>query len=103
MITFNTDFWYHNNVLNLINTSNPDVSGTFKFVIDELQAAEDAEERVWLMGHVLSGWDGSNPMPNPTNLFYQIVERYSTVIAAVFFGHTHEDQVMIYYANNVRP
>lgn len=50
MITFNTDFWYHSNYLNFINTSNPDVSGTFKFVIEELQAAEDAGERVWLFG-----------------------------------------------------
>jgi hypothetical protein len=104
MITFNSDFWYRSNFLNFINTSNPDVSGTFRFVIDELQAAEDNGERVWLFAHVLSGWDGSNPLPNPTNLFYQIIERYSPhVIANVFFGHTHEDQFMIYYANNVSP
>lgn len=103
MITFNSDFWYRSNFLNFINTSNPDVSGTFKFVIDELQKAEDNHERVWLFAHVLSGWDGSNPLPNPTNLFYQIIDRYSPhVIANVFFGHTHEDQFMIYYANNVR-
>lgn len=23
---------------------------------------------VWIMGHVLTGWDGSNPLVNPTNL-----------------------------------
>ncbi|EMC96412.1 hypothetical protein BAUCODRAFT_33740 [Baudoinia panamericana UAMH 10762] len=101
IITFNTDFWYHSNFLNFINTSNPDVSGTFKFMIQELQAAEDAGEQVWIIGHVLSGWDGSNPIVNPTNLFYQIVDRYSPhVIRNIFFGHTHEDEVMIYYANN---
>lgn len=101
MITFNSDFWYKSNFLNFINTSNPDVSGSLKFVIDELQAAEDAGERVWLFAHVLSGWDGSNPLPNPTDLFYAIVDRYSPhVIANVFFGHTHEDEFMIYYANN---
>lgn len=101
MITFNSDFWYRSNFLNYINTSNPDVSGTFRFVIDELQAAEDAGERVWLFAHVLSGWDGSNPLANPTNLFYQIIDRYSPhVIANVFFGHTHEDELMIYYSNN---
>jgi hypothetical protein len=42
-----------------------------------------------------------NPNANPTNLFYQIIDRYSPhVIANVFFGHTHEDEQMIYYANN---
>ena len=86
---------------NYINTANPDVSGMQAFLISELQAAEDAGERVWILGHVLTGWDGSNPLPNPTNLFYQIVDRYSPhVIANVFFGHTHEDEIMIYYANN---
>jgi hypothetical protein len=101
IITLNTDFWYKSNYLNFINTSNPDVSGTFKFMVDELQAAEDAGERVWILGHVLSGWDGSNPLENPTDLFYQIIDRYSPhVIANTFWGHTHEDQVMIYYANN---
>ena len=70
-------------------------------MISELQKAEDANERVWIIGHVLSGWDGTNPLPNPTDLFYQIVERYSPhVIANIFFGHTHQDQFMVYYANN---
>jgi hypothetical protein len=101
IITINTDFWYKSNILNYINATDPDVSGTLKFLIEELQAAEDAGERVWILGHVLSGWDGSNPLPNPTDLFYQIIDRYSPhVIANVFFGHTHEDQVVIYYADN---
>jgi len=95
------DFWYAANYFNFINSTNPDNAGVFKFMIDELQKAEDAGERVWIIGHVLSGWDGSNPLPDPTNLFYQIVDRYSPhVIANVFFGHTHEDQFMIYFANN---
>lgn len=71
------------------------------FLISELQDAEDKGQRVWILGHVLTGWDGSNPIPNPTDLFYQIVDRYSPhVIANLFWGHTHEDQFMIYYANN---
>lgn len=101
IITLNTDFWYRSNYLNYYNTSNPDVSGAQAFLINELQAAEDAGERVWILGHVLTGWDGSNPLPCATNLFYQIIDRYSPhVIANIFFGHTHEDEFMIYYANN---
>lgn len=73
----------------------------FTWMINELQHAEDHAERVWLIGHIPSGWTGKGPMPNPTNLFYQIVDRYSPhVIANVFFGHTHEDQFMVYYAHN---
>lgn len=101
IITLNTDLWYHNNYLTFINTTDPDNSGEFSFLVKELQAAEDAGERVWIVGHVLSGWDGSNPLLGPTDLFYQIVDRYSPhVIANIFWGHTHEDQALIYYANN---
>ena len=101
IITLNTDFWYRDNILNYINMSNPDNSGIFSFMIQELQAAEDAGERVWILGHVLSGWDGSNALQNPSNLFYQIVDRYSPhVIANIFWGHTHEDEFEIFYANN---
>ncbi|KAH8433053.1 PPN1 endopolyphosphatase family protein [Aspergillus melleus] len=101
VITFNTDFWYRSNFFNFINTTQPDNSGVFSWMISELQKAEDNHERVWIVGHVPSGWDGSNPLPNPTDLFYQIVDRYSPhVIANIFYGHTHEDEFMIYYSNN---
>ncbi|RDB29530.1 Sphingomyelin phosphodiesterase [Hypsizygus marmoreus] len=101
IISLNTDFWYRANYFNYINMTNPDTSGMLRFLTDELQSAEDAGDRVWIMGHVLTGWDGTNPLLNPTNLFYQIVDRFSPhVIANIFFGHTHEDQMSIFYANN---
>ncbi|KAF9011062.1 Metallo-dependent phosphatase-like protein [Cyathus striatus] len=101
VISLNTNLWYRANYFNYINMTNPDVSGMLRFLTDELQDAEDSGDRVWIIGHVLSGWDGTNPLKNPTNLFYQIVDRFSPhVIANIFFGHTHEDQMSIFYANN---
>ncbi|KAI0347728.1 sphingomyelin phosphodiesterase [Trametopsis cervina] len=101
IITLNTDLWYKANYFNYINMSTHDPSGMLRFVTDELQAAEDAGDRVWILGHVLSGWDGTNALGNPTDLFYQIVDRFSPhVISAIFWGHTHEDQLSIFYANN---
>jgi len=101
VITLNTDFWYRKNYFNYVNMTNPDPSGMLRFLTDELQAAEDAKERAWIVGHVLSGWDGSSSLTNPTNLFYQIVDRFSPhVISAILFGHTHEDLFTIFYANN---
>jgi sphingomyelin phosphodiesterase len=59
-----------------------------------------------------------NSTGNPTNLFYQIVDRFSPHVIAsemsfpnndpnypdslldIFWGHTHEDQLSIFYANN---
>lgn len=66
IITLNTDFWYKQNYWNFINTTNPDVSGGLQFLIDELQKAEDCGERVWILGHVLSGWDGTVSPPSPS-------------------------------------
>lgn len=101
VISLDTNLWYRSNYFNYINSSEPDVSGMLRFLTDELQDAEDAGDRVWIIGHVVSGWDGSNSLLNPTNLFYQIVDRFSPhVIANIFWGHTHEDQLSIFYANN---
>lgn len=128
IIAINTDFWYKSNVFNMINTQNPDYSGSLRFLTDELFHAEERGERVYIVGHVyvipfpallalslalltlpsplsplhrLTGWDGSNPLDNPTNLWYQIVDRFAPhVIAHIFFGHTHEDQFNVFYANN---
>lgn len=101
IIAINTDFWYKSNVFNMIHTQNPDYSGSLRFLTDELFHAEQRGERVWIVGHVLTGWDGSNPLDNPTNLFYQIVDRFAPhVIAHIFFGHTHEDQFNLFFANN---
>ncbi|KAH7886007.1 Metallo-dependent phosphatase [Phlebopus sp. FC_14] len=101
IISLNTNLWYRSNYFNYINASDPDTSGVLRFLTDELQDAEDAGDRVWIIGHVISGWDGTNALMNPTNLFYQIVDRFSPhVIANIFWGHTHEDQVSVFYTNN---
>jgi len=56
-----------------------------RFLTDELQAAEDIGQRVWIIGHVPAGYDGSNPIINPPNLFYSIVQRFApATIAGIF-------------------
>ncbi|KDN35861.1 hypothetical protein K437DRAFT_67526 [Tilletiaria anomala UBC 951] len=101
IITLNTDMWYKGNYFNFINTSNPDSSNMLRFLTDELVKAEAANEKVWIIGHVLTGWSGTNGLKDPTNLFYQIVERFSPyTIRGIFFGHTHEDQFSVMYAKN---
>ncbi|KAK3491539.1 Metallo-dependent phosphatase-like protein [Neurospora crassa] len=101
IITLNSDLYYQHNPFALLNASNPDYSGMFSFLITELQAAEDAGQRVWIVAHIPTGWDGGSALPNSADYFYQIVERYSPhVIANIFFGHSHEDQATIYYRNN---
>ena len=99
IISINSDFWYSSNIFNYWNFTNPDQSGVLTFLANELTAAEAAGQRAWIICHVLSGYDGSNGLPNPTALLYSIVNRFSpTTIAGVFFGHTHEDQIQLFYS-----
>ncbi|WWC61693.1 uncharacterized protein I303_104278 [Kwoniella dejecticola CBS 10117] len=100
IITLNTDLWYKTNVFAYINSSKSDNFGFLRFLASELQEAEDCGSRVYIVGHVLSGWDGTNALPGPTDAFYQIVDRYSQTIAAIFWGHSHEDQHLVYYSQN---
>ena len=98
IISINTDFWYVDNIYNYWNVSNPDTSGVLTFLAKELAICESKGQRAWIIGHVLSGYDGTNDLANPTALFYSIVVRYSpSTIAGIFFGHTHEDQLEIFY------
>ena len=94
VISLNTDFWYVANVFNYANYTNPDPNGMLSFLISELTASEKANQRVWIIGHVPSGYGNGNALPNPTALFQSVVVRFSpATIAAIFWGHTHWDQV----------
>ena len=98
VISINTDFWYKNNVFNYWNFTNPDTSGVLAFLANELSACESRGQRAWVIGHVLSGYDGTDTLPNASALFYSIVRRFSPrTIAGIFFGHTHKDQFQIFY------
>lgn len=69
IITTNTDMWYPNNYFSFIRMTDSDTFGILRFLTDELQKAEDNGERVWIIGHVLSGWSGTNTLTGPSNLF----------------------------------
>lgn len=78
-----------------------DPGGVFEWLVSELQAAEDAGQRVYIFGHMPLGrpdalWDYSE-------YFDQIVQRYKATIAAQFFGHTHHDQYEIAYPDYTAP
>ncbi|KAI9511896.1 Metallo-dependent phosphatase-like protein [Russula earlei] len=98
LISLNSDFCTPN-LFNYINLSIPDKSGMLRFLTDQLQDAEDVGDRVWIIGHVPTGWDATDALEVPSNLCG--VDRFSPhVIANIFFGHTHEDMFSIYYTNN---
>jgi sphingomyelin phosphodiesterase len=97
IISINTNFYYVQNYYLYENVIEADPSGQLAWLVNELQAAETAGERVYIIGHMAMGL--SDAFRDGSNYFDQIVNRYSATIAALFFGHTHVDQFEIAYSD----
>ncbi|SEI30956.1 YALIA101S01e11540g1_1 [Yarrowia lipolytica] len=101
VISMDSNFWYNANYYNYWNTTSPDTSGMMKWMVDQLIEAEKNAQKVWIIAHVPTGGSTTNALPHATEVFRQIVDRFAPhTIAALFFGHTHEDQFNVYYAGN---
>jgi hypothetical protein len=98
IISIASDFYYTGNIFNVVNYTNPDPSGTLKFLADELTACEQRGQRAWVVAHVISGYAADNAMPNPSALFQSIIIRFSpSTIAGVFHAHAHKEEFQIFY------
>ncbi|KAF8888535.1 Metallo-dependent phosphatase-like protein [Infundibulicybe gibba] len=98
IISINTQYWYKQNLW-LFDTDEqqPDPNGLLAFIVQELQIAEDAGERAWIIGHIPLGKEDT--FDDQSNYFDQIVQRYKLTIAGHFFGHSHKDQFEIAYSD----
>ncbi|KAI3403763.2 hypothetical protein KGF56_003398 [Candida oxycetoniae] len=101
IIALNSNTYYRSNLWAYIDhTTNADLFGNWKFLVDELVDAESKGQRVWIMAHVPP--NHNDVLPVHSRIFGKIVERFSPyTIASLFYGHTHEDQFTILYTSNV--
>lgn len=84
-----------------IGSNTVDPTGMFSTLIDYLLEAEEKNDPVWLIQHVNTGASTDyEALPAATDLFYQIVDRFNNTIRATFFGHTHADELGVFYTNN---
>ncbi|KAJ6595566.1 Metallo-dependent phosphatase-like protein [Mycena vulgaris] len=98
IISINTVYWYKQNFwLYDSDTPEPDPREIMAFMVTELQAAEDAGQRVWIIGHMPPG--SQDALSDQSNYYDQIVQRYHTTIVGQFFGHTHYDEFELAYAD----
>lgn len=84
IISFNTNFYYKENFWLYEPTLETDPDGQLAWLVSEIQAAETAAQRVWMIGHMPMG--SGDALYNPSNYFNQIINRYDATIAAMFFG-----------------
>ncbi|KAF8205435.1 sphingomyelin phosphodiesterase [Mycena galopus ATCC 62051] len=98
IISINTVYWYKQNFwLYDSDTPVPDPRGILEFMVNQLQGAEDAGQRVWIIGHMPPG--SQDAFNDQSNYYNQILQRYHNTIAGQFFGHTHYDEFEIAYSN----
>ncbi|KAI1093987.1 sphingomyelin phosphodiesterase [Rostrohypoxylon terebratum] len=97
VISVNTNLYYHQNYWMYTDPMEKDPSGQLDWLVRELDAAEKAGERVYVVGHMPMG--NRDAFRDASNYFDQIVGRYEGDIAAMFFGHTHYDEFQISYAD----
>ncbi|KAI1131184.1 Metallo-dependent phosphatase-like protein [Nemania abortiva] len=97
VISLSTNLYYIHNFWLYEEPMEKDPSGQLAWLVTELDEAEKAGERVYIIGHMPLG--ARDAFHDASNYFDQIVNRYEATIAALFFGHTHLDEFEIWYSN----
>ncbi|KII87716.1 hypothetical protein PLICRDRAFT_176496 [Plicaturopsis crispa FD-325 SS-3] len=98
ILSVNTQYWYKQNFwLYDSDDFQPDPNGILAFMVQELQAAEDAGQRAWIIGHMPLG--KNDALHDQSNYYNQVIQRYNATIAGQFFGHSHKDQFEIAYSD----
>ncbi|KAG5914306.1 hypothetical protein E4U61_005896 [Claviceps capensis] len=95
VIGINTNLYYYLNLWLYMESMGPDPDGQLEWLVQELAAAEQMGEKVWIIGHMPMG--DVDVIQHSSNMFNQITSRFSHTISAMFFGHTHLDQYQISY------
>ncbi|RYP43274.1 hypothetical protein DL770_011754 [Monosporascus sp. CRB-9-2] len=97
IISINMNLYYMHNFWLYQEPMEADSSGQLAWLVSELDTAEKAGERVYIIGHIPPG--SRDAFHEGSNYLDQIVNRYSSTIAALFFGHTHQDEFQISYSD----
>jgi sphingomyelin phosphodiesterase len=97
VISINTNLFYIDNYYLYTEPFERDPSGQWAWLVSQLEAAEAASQRVYIIGHMPPG--ATDAFHDGSTYFDSIVNRYSATIAGMFWGHTHTDQWEVSYAN----
>ncbi|KAF1736200.1 Sphingomyelin phosphodiesterase [Beauveria bassiana] len=97
IISLNTNFYYRANFWMYRDPLVHDPKDQLTWLVAQLDAAEKATENVYIIGHMPMG--DKDVFRHHSNYFDQIVRRYRSTIAAMFFGHTHVDQFEVSYTD----
>lgn len=95
IISVNTNMYYRKNFELYRHPMGHDPNNQMKWLARQLDFAERAHDRVFIIGHMPMG--DIDALQEYSNSFDTIVNRYGDTISALFYGHTHVDHFEIHY------
>ncbi|KAJ2971329.1 hypothetical protein NQ176_g7747 [Zarea fungicola] len=95
IISVNTNMYYRKNFELYRHPMGHDPNNQLKWLARQLDFAERAHDRVFIIGHMPMG--DIDALQEYSNTFDRIVNRYGDTISALFYGHTHVDHFEIHY------
>ncbi|XP_039266810.2 sphingomyelin phosphodiesterase-like [Styela clava] len=93
IVSLNMNYCNQQNWWMLINPVDP--NHELEWLVSTLLKAELNDERVHILGHIPPG--SPDCLPIWSHNYYNIINRFKDTIVAQFFGHTHWDQLEIFY------
>ncbi|CAK8680915.1 unnamed protein product [Clavelina lepadiformis] len=99
IVSLNTNFCYTDNWWIWLDSKDP--AGMLTWFVRVLTSAEENGELVHVIGHVPPGRE-PDCLRTWSENYYRIIERFHDVISAQFFGHTHYDEVQVFYNRATR-
>lgn len=93
IVSLNMNYCNQQNWWMLINPVDP--NHELEWLVSVLLDAEMNDEKVHILGHIPPG--SPDCLPIWSHNYYNIVNRFKDTIKAQFFGHTHWDQIEIFY------
>ncbi|TRY83160.1 hypothetical protein DNTS_020663 [Danionella cerebrum] len=91
LVSLNMNFCARENYWLMVNSTDP--ANQLQWLVQTLQEAENAGDKVHIIGHIppglcLSSWSWN---------YYHIINRYESTVSGQFFGHTHVDEFEMFY------
>lgn len=93
IISINMNYCHNKNWWLLINSTDP--ANELAWLINELTKAELFGEKVYLLGHIPPGHVDCTKVWSRN--FHQVIQRFENTVVAQFYGHTHFDEMMVFY------
>lgn len=93
IISLNMNVCNNLNLWLLLNST--DQLKELNWLIHELQSAENANEKVHIIGHIPPGYSAC--IKTWSHNYYDIIARYESTVTAQFFAHTHYDEFEVFY------